>query len=76
MELGFASPEAMFRYLVASEYAQLEVLHGFLVAHGLVRAFRERDWRAIARGYNGPANVEVYSAKMEQAWKARRRIYA
>lgn len=76
IELGFASPEHMFRYLVASEYAQLEILHAFLVAHGLVRAFRERDWRTIARGYNGPANVEVYSAKMEKAWKARIRTYA
>lgn len=76
MELGFSSPEAMFRHLVTSEFAQLEVLHRYLVAHGLVRAFRERDWRTIARGYNGPAQVEVYATRMAEAWKRRTRIYA
>lgn len=75
-EMGFASPEAMFRYVSSSEYAQLEVLHVYLVVHGLIRAFRERDWRAIARGYNGPAQVDVYATKMAEAWKRRTRIYA
>lgn len=75
-ELGFASPEAMFRYVASSEYAQLEVLHVYLVVHGLLRAFRERDWRTIARGYNGPAQVDVYATRMAEAWKRRTRIYA
>lgn len=75
-DMGFASPEHMFRYLTQSEYAQLEILHVYLVVHGLVRAFRERDWRTIARGYNGPANVEVYATKMAAAHKARSRMYA
>jgi hypothetical protein len=75
-ELGFVSPEAMFRYVASSEYAQLEVLCAHLVAHGLTRAFRERDWRAIARGYNGSAQVELYATKMAAAHKRRTRIYA
>lgn len=76
LELGFQSPEAMFRYLVSSEYAQLEILHAYLVAHGLIRAFRERDWHTIARGYNGSGQVELYATRMAEAWKMRRRIYA
>lgn len=75
-EMGFASPEAMFRYLVSSEYAQLEILHVYLVVHGLIRAFRERDWPTIARGYNGPGQVDAYAARMAEAWKRRTRIYA
>ena len=39
-------------------------------------AMSERDWRTIARGYNGPGQVEVYAAKMAEAHKRRVRMYA
>lgn len=74
-ELGFDSAEALFRHLCTSPFAQLEVLIRFLQVHGLVRAFAARDWQAIARGYNGSAQVVKYATAMETAWKKRLRTY-
>jgi hypothetical protein len=74
--LGFASAEALLVKLARSEWDQLEVLQIFLRANGLMSAFRERDWRRIARGYNGPGQVELYAARMAEAFKRRARAYA
>lgn len=75
-ELGFPSAEALFRKLCASEFDQLEVLRLFLEVHGLMNAFRQRDWRVIAARYNGTGQVDVYSERMAKAFKNRLRTYA
>ncbi len=73
--LGFASAETLFRKLFVSEQDQFEVLYLFLRANGLTRALAERDWRTLARAYNGPAQVEAYAAKLAVGWKVRARTY-
>ncbi|MGL4443093.1 MAG: N-acetylmuramidase domain-containing protein [Alsobacter sp.] len=74
--LQFESPEALLRKLWRSEVDQLEVLYRYLTVHGLMRAFRARDWRAIARGYNGSGQVDVYATRMADAYRKRARLYA
>lgn len=74
--LGFAGAEALLVKLARSEFDQLEVLQIFLRANGLVPAFRARDWERIARGYNGPGQVALYSKRMADAFKRRARTYA
>lgn len=74
--LGFANAEALLVKLARSERDQLEVLQIFLRANGLIPAFRARDWEKIARGYNGPGQVPVYSKRMAEAFKRRARSYA
>lgn len=78
-DLKFASAEALFAKLANSERDQLEVMIIYMRAHGLMPALlnrEKRDWRAIARGYNGPGQVEVYAARMAEAFKKRLRTYA
>lgn len=74
--LGFGSAEILLRFLCQSEADQLEVLRRFILANGLRRALASRDWRAVARGYNGPGQVEAYAARMEAAYAKRARLYA
>lgn len=74
--LGFPSAEVCFRFLCQSEFDQLEVLRRYIAANGLKRALKERDWRAVARGYNGSGQVDAYSAKMATAYAKRARLYA
>lgn len=75
-DLNFASAEALFAKMANSEFDQLEVLMTYLRAHGLMPAVMTRDWRAIARGYNGPGQVEVYAQRMAEAFKKRLRTYS
>jgi len=73
--LGYASAEQMFRALCVSEMEQLEALRRFIVANNLTQALRDRDWRTIARVYNGTGQIEVYAAKAAAAYKIRARLY-
>lgn len=73
--LRYPGAEALLRKLATSEHAQLEVLLTFFRAHGLKPALRALDWRAIALAYNGPGQVEVYAARMAEAYQRRARIY-
>jgi len=74
-DLRFGSAEALFAKIANSERDQLEVLMIYLVAHGLKAAVIARDWRAIARGYNGPGQVDAYAPKLAEAFKRRARLY-
>lgn len=74
--LGFPSAEVCLRFLCQSEADQLEVLRRYITVNGLKRALVERDWRTVARGYNGSGQVEAYSAKMAAAYAKRARLYA
>lgn len=75
-DLRFGSAEALFAKLANSERDQLEVLGIFLLANGLKQAVIARDWRAVARGYNGPGQVDMYAGRMADAFKRRNRLYS
>lgn len=75
-DLQFGSGEALFAKLANSEADQLDVMMTYMKAHGLMPAVIARDWRAIARGYNGPGQVDVYAQRMAEAFKKRLRTYS
>lgn len=51
---GFDSPQAMVAAMCDDEEHHLAAMVRFIKASGLDRALRAHDWRAFARGYNGP----------------------
>mgnify|MGYP001573279871 FL=1 len=68
--IGYATPQAMFSAFDDSYPAQLIGLINFILSDAvLVDAIRQRDWRAVAKLYNGPGQVEVYAARMEKAYR-------
>lgn len=75
-DLRFPSAEALMRKLAQGERMHLEVMMTYLLAHGLRPAVEARNWRVVARGYNGPGQVEVYAQRMAERFKARLRLYS
>lgn len=51
---GFDSPQAMVAAMCDDEEYHLAAMVRFIKAAGLDRALRAHDWRAFAKGYNGP----------------------
>jgi len=51
---GFADVETMVRDMAESEDAQLRGMAEFIAHEKLDRPLSARDWKAFARGYNGP----------------------
>lgn len=48
---------------------QVAGFFGFVTKNRLERYIVDRDWRSFARRYNGPANVDDYSCKLNRAMK-------
>jgi hypothetical protein len=57
-EAGFADVNTMLTAMAESEDNQLLGVGNFLKHSRLDTALRGRDWRALARGYNGPNFAE------------------
>jgi hypothetical protein len=74
--LGFPSAEALFRKLCKSEFDQFEVFATFMRAFGALPAWRAGNWQAVTRIYNGPGQVETYTAKALGHYKRVARYYA
>jgi len=53
-KLGYATPHDMVESLVQSEGDQLQGIAKFLIAEGLDKALRDKNWVDLAKGYNGP----------------------
>jgi hypothetical protein len=68
--VGHAEVADMVADARASEAAQLRQGVAFIEASGLAAALRAQDWRAFARGYNGPAfEQNAYHTKLEAAFR-------
>ena len=52
---GAESATEFMRRMAVSEREQLELFAAFIRNSGLLPALKRRDWRAFARGYNGPS---------------------
>ena len=52
------------------EALQLEAMCRYIVTNKLINALKNKDWRAFARGYNGPAYARnSYDVKLGNAYK-------
>jgi hypothetical protein len=68
--VGYPSAEAMFRAFDASEAFQVfAFINFFLSDPQLAQAVRSKDWRTIARLYNGPGNVDHVAPKLERTYR-------
>lgn len=68
--IGYSTVQAMFRAFDVSYPAQLIGLVNFILSDTvLVDAVRRRDWRTVARLYNGPGQVDTYAPRLEKAYR-------
>lgn len=68
--VGFKSASAMYEAFVKDFRYQYIAFYNFIMSdNALVRAISERNWREVARLYNGPGLVDLYSARLELAYK-------
>ncbi len=66
---GYEDVEEFVRAMHHSEGKQLQAMMNFIKHNNLDRVLRDRDWKAFARSYNGPAGVGVYDIKLEAAYE-------
>lgn len=73
--LGYENALAMVEAFAGGEAAQLAGMVSFIRHAKLLDALLAQDWKAFARGYNGPAYAKnAYDTKLEAAaarWKAK-----
>jgi hypothetical protein len=68
--VGFPSAEAMFKAFDANEANQVfAFINFFLSDPQLAQAVRSKDWRTIARLYNGPGNVNHVAPLLESTYR-------
>jgi hypothetical protein len=66
--LGFKSPKEMLEVVRKDAAGQIEVMARYIEKFGLVDELQRHDFRAFARGYNGPAGVKNgYDKAMSRA---------
>ncbi len=64
-KLEYSSPQDMIESFVQSEGDQLQGIAKFLIAEGLDKALRDKNWADLAKGYNGPNYaINQYDAKL------------
>lgn len=69
---GFPSARAMVEAFKTGEDLQLLGMAVFIVASGLAGALKRKDWKAFAKGYNGPGYAtNRYDAKLAAAYAKR-----
>ena len=66
---GFDTVEAFVDFIKGPDDADMEAFINFVKANPpILKALREKDWKAFALHYNGPGAVASYSAKMADAY--------
>lgn len=66
--VGFPDARAFVAAMRTSEDAQLAAMVSYIEATGLAGALVRRDWRAFARGYNGPDFARnAYDTRLAEA---------
>jgi hypothetical protein len=66
---GFPTVTEFVDFIRGPDDADMEAFCNFVKANPLIlKAMREKDWKAFALHYNGPGAVASYSAKMADAY--------
>ncbi len=70
--IGYARASEMFDDFEDGEAAQIVGFLNYILSDpALIQAVKARDWREIARLYNGAGNVDVYAPLLEKAYRRR-----
>jgi hypothetical protein len=68
--LGYASVDALAAEARGGIAGQVRLMARFIDKSGLARALRAHDWKAFARGYNGPAfHRNAYDSRLAAAYR-------
>lgn len=67
--VGFPSAEAMLRAFDSAPVQTIAFINYFLSDPALVQAMQRKDWREIAKRYNGAGAVDTYAPLLEKAYK-------
>ncbi|AOA58243.1 N-acetylmuramidase family protein [Acinetobacter larvae] len=68
--LGYASLQSFINAMYRNEASQLETMCRYIKVNNLIKALQNKDWKAFARGYNGPAYAaNKYDVKLAAAYK-------
>ena len=68
--LGYKSLQAFVNAMYKDEASQLDAMCRYIKVNGLINALKNKDWKAFARGYNGPAFAKNnYDVKLANAYK-------
>lgn len=67
--VGYPTVTQFVEAMAADEESQVEAFVRFLESVGLAEALRQRDFRTVARRYNGSGQVARYAAMMERAYQ-------
>lgn len=67
--VGFSSAEAMFAAFHNEAIQVLGFINFFLSDPQLAHAVQSKDWRTIARLYNGPGNVDNVAPLLERTYR-------
>ncbi|SMD18408.1 N-acetylmuramidase domain-containing protein [Rhizobium sp. RU36D] len=67
---GYASATDMVTSFLRGEGAQLDGIVGFIIGTGLAKPLARHDWKAFAKGYNGPGYAKnAYDTKLDRAYR-------
>ena len=71
--LGYPTLQNFINAMYRDEASQLDAMCRYIVTNKLINALKNKDWRAFARGYNGPAYAKnSYDVKLGNAYKKAR----
>lgn len=62
---GYSSAVEYVQAMCTSEGAQLKAFESFLMHTGIAASLQAKDWDSVARKYNGPGQVAVYSQRLK-----------
>lgn len=66
--LGYPSAQAMFKAFQDAQVQTIAFINFFLSDAKLMEAMRNKDWREIAKRYNGAGAVDTYAPLLEKAY--------
>lgn len=68
--LGYKDLQTFINAMYKDESSQLEAMCRYIQVNKLIDALKRKDWKAFARGYNGPAYAKnQYDVKLANAYK-------
>ncbi|EPF74612.1 N-acetylmuramidase family protein [Acinetobacter rudis] len=68
--LGYPNLQNFINAMYRDEASQLDAMCRYIKVNNLVKALQNKDWKAFARGYNGPTYAKnQYDVKLANAYK-------
>lgn len=68
--LGYPSLQSFINAMYKDEASQLDAMCRYIQSNNLISALKRKDWKAFAKGYNGPSYAKnQYDVKLASAYK-------